>query len=622
LEKVKMKKQSLTFSIVSVLVLLVSSTLVYADWSPGDDYKMHSPQLPNPAGYDVCLVHQPLADDFQCSESGFIRDIHFWVSWRGDKDDFKNVTWNIAINANSLGKPGRVLWTLNPPAGAKIAYRKYGSGKQDWLCPSTGLHIPDDHTNIYQVNITEISDPFYQTKGQVYWLAIQARMGSSTAEVGWKSSTSSYFGQAQYMSSLGGWLPIGIATHDLAFVITGGPLIEVDQISMSVPENDLITPIGKEKLTVSGPLTWKVFFEGPAEGDAQDDDGNGREEVELEIVDLDWACNSPLLGLVKLREHPAIPSAGLIEEQANNTPGKLDVPPFTPTGMAELSLDFYFEIEFGGQVLYTDQVSRLRAIINHKPPGPLNYFSVNQFLPLLNADGSISRSYFGLGNGWTRTFWEVDPFEFNLVKMELHKPAGGVETVELTGFSSMYTKFDGPGQVEGRANDNSGNGLDEVETEMAALDLSGTSSLGPVKMRLRPGIRSIGQIEEQVNNNPGLLDLPPFTATGTADSFFDVFFEIEIGGHVFHNVQPLRWWDVIDHKPPQNTSYENPDPQPISLVDEDGNPTGFSIGPSLYRPGYCGPIPIGDLNQDCIVNFFDFAIFASHWLECTRIICP
>jgi hypothetical protein len=64
----------------------------------------------------------------------------------------------------------------------------------------------------------------------------------------------------------------------------------------------------------------------------------------------------------------------------------------------------------------------------------------------------------------------------------------------------------------------------------------------------------------------------------------------------------------------------------IPLVDEDGNPTGFYIVPSLYQPGNCGdsahPIPIGDLNQDCIVNFFDLAIFAQHWLECTRDVCP
>jgi len=619
-----MRTHKLSSPIVYILVLLLISSTALSDWSVGDDYKMHSPQLPNKNGWDICLVHQAIADDFKCSESGLIKDIHFWVSWKGDNDDFRNVTWNIALCANSLGKPGTVLWTLNP-GHASISSRLYGTGDQGWHCPRDSLTISHDHTNIYQVNVTEISSPFYQTKGQVYWLAIQAQIASSKAEVGWKSSASSYFGQAVYQTVMGGWSAIGHAADDLAFVITGGPVVEVDQIPISEPETEIITPIGKEILTVAVPLTWKVFFEGPAEGDAQDDDGNGREEVELEIVDLDWACNSPLLGLVKLHEHPAIPSVGLIEEQANNTPGKLDVPPFTAAGTAAMTLDFYFEIEFGGQVFYTDQPSRLAAVINHKPPGPLNYFSVNQFLPLLNADGSISRCYFGLGDGWTRTFWEVDPFDFSRVRLEITKPGGSTEVVDLSGFSSMYTKFDGPGQVEGRADDSDGDGRDEVETEMAALDLAGTSSLGPVTMRLRPGIRTLGEIEEQVNNNPGILDLPPFTATGTADSFFDIFFEVEFGGYVFHNIQPLHWYDVINHKPPQNASYES-NPDPIPLVDEDGHPTGFYIGHTIYQPGYCGddthPIPIGDLNQDCIVNFFDLAIFASHWLECTRDVCP
>ncbi len=438
-----MKKQSLTFSIVPVLVLLVSSTLTLADWSPGDDYKMHSPQLPNKRGYDICLVHQPLADDFKCSESGLIEDIHFWVSWRGDNDDFKKVTWNIAICANISGKPGQVLWQLHP-SRARITYRLYGTGNQGWLCPFTGQNVPDDHRDIYQVNITDISNPFYRTKDQIYWLAIQVQMGATTAEVGWKTSTSSYFGKAVYQTALGGWLPLSVTTHiDLAFVITGGPFIEIDS------------------------------------------------------------------------------------------------------------------------------------------------------------------------------------FETNLVKMEFHKPGGGIETVDLTGFSSMYTKFDGP--QEGSANDDDPDGRDEVDTEMAALDLSGTGpTLGLVKMRLRPDIRSLGEIEEQVNNNPGKLDLPPFTATGTAESFFDIFFEVEFGGNVFHNVQSLRWGDVIHHKPPQNASYGSFGT--IPLVDDNGNPTGFYIGHTLYQPGYCGdsthPIPIGDFNQDCIVNFFDLAIFATHWLECTRDVCP
>jgi hypothetical protein len=437
LEKVTMKKYISTISIVPVLVLLVSSTLTLADWSPGDDYKMHSPQLPNKRGYDICLVHQPLADDFKCSESGLIEDIHFWVSWKGDNDDFKKVTWNIALCANSLGQPGQVLWQFNR-SQATITYRLYGTGNQGWLCPSTGQNVPNDHTNIYQVNITDISKPFYRTKDQIYWLAIQADMGTSTAEVGWKSSSSEYFGQAVYKPKFGDWLSIGVTTHDLAFVITGGPFIEVDQ------------------------------------------------------------------------------------------------------------------------------------------------------------------------------------FESNLVKVELHNPGGGIEIVDLTGFSSMYSVFSGA--EEGQDDDSDGDGLDDVATEMVALDLSGTSlTYGPIKMRLSPDIPSLGQIEEQANNNPGKLDLPPFTATGTAESFFDIFFELEIGGYILHNAAPLRWNDIIKYNPPWNASYESVDV--IELFDDWGQPAALGIGPSLYRPGYC-PSPIGDFNEDCIVNFFDFAIFASHWLECTGDVCP
>ena len=599
-------------------VLSVASTGALADWSPGDGYKMHSPQLPDKNGMDICLVHQAIADDFKCSQSGPITDIHFWVSWKGDVADFRSAGWQVSIHADSAGQPGITLWTLDP-GRANISSRLYGTGDQGWRCPRNSLTISHDHTNIYQVNITHIGKPYNQTSGRIYWLVIQAQMGTSTAEVGWKTSASSYFGKAVYQTVMGGWAPIGTKDDDLAFVITGGYPVEVDQIPMSLPETEIVTPHGIEQLTVAGPLTQHVFFEGPLEGDASDDNGNGRDEVELENVDLDWTGNGPLLGPVRLRVHPDIPSVGLIEESANNTPGKLDVPPFAPSGTADMSLDFYFKVEFGGQVFYTGQVSRLAAIINHKPPGPLNWFSVNKYIPLLNADGSISRCYFGLGSDWVRPFWEVDPFEFNLAKMEFHKPGGGIETVDLTGFSSMYTKFDGP--QEGSANDDDNDGRDEVDTEIAALDLSGTGpTLGPVNMRLRPGIRSLGEIEENANNNPGKLDIPPFTPTGSADSFFDIFFEVEFGGYVFHNASPLRWYDVINHKPPQNASYESFDT--IPLVDNNGNPTGFSIGPSLYRPGYCGPIPIGDFNLDCIVNFLDFAVFADHWLECTRPICP
>jgi hypothetical protein len=40
---------------------------------------------------------------------------------------------------------------------------------------------------------------------------------------------------------------------------------------------------------------------------------------------------------------------------------------------------------------------------------------------------------------------------------------------------------------------------------------------------------------------------------------------------------------------------------------------------------FCGDAyhqyPVGDVNKDCKVNFFDIAIVAEHWLECTGLEC-
>ena len=62
-----------------------------------------------------------------------------------------------------------------------------------------------------------------------------------------------------------------------------------------------------------------MFFEG-GEGDADDDDGNGREEVQTEMVALDLRGNSSL-GPVRVTLDDRAVSTGLIEERTNNTSG-------------------------------------------------------------------------------------------------------------------------------------------------------------------------------------------------------------------------------------------------------------------------------------------------------------
>ena len=187
---------------------------------------------------------------------------------------------------------------------------------------------------------------------------------------------------------------------------------------------------------------------------------------------------------------------------------------------------------------------------------------------------------------------EVDFFPNTSALMELQMPNGDSVPIALSGPTTVHVFFEGAN--EGDAGDQDGDGLDEVQTEMVDMQLAGNSPFGPVLVRLHPGKPSRGEIEETANTQPGRLDLPPFAPAGTASSFFDVFFEIQIGDRKFHTQIPKRMSSVIDHKPPgPGTSYENP--EKIPLLDENGNPTDFSIGAGRHVPKpQCGSPGTGD----------------------------
>ncbi|MDO8749755.1 MAG: hypothetical protein Q7K03_01220 [Dehalococcoidia bacterium] len=123
---------------------------------------------------------------------------------------------------------------------------------------------------------------------------------------------------------------------------------------------------------------------------------------------------------------------------------------------------------------------------------------------------------------------------------------------------------------------------EQVPTEMVAMDLSGTSpTLGTVNVRLRspllsPFQWSLGEIEETSNTQNARLDLPPFAPSGTASSFFDVFFEVEFGGQTYHNGDAKREQATISHKPPaQGEAYVWTGSN--ELLDSSGNPSGIFI---------------------------------------------
>jgi gingipain R len=177
-------------------------------WRPGDPHKMHFPQLPDPDGIDVNFTYpKVLADDWECSESGPVTDIHFWFSAKGDwlyqygapEEFISNIHVSIHDNIPDpdgpgplFSMPGDLRWQADFAADSSVVFfEEYGYGSQDWYDPNTGLYIPEDHLRIYQCNIVGIPDPFDQEEGTIYWLDLSVATDDSTQPtrfLGWKTA--------------------------------------------------------------------------------------------------------------------------------------------------------------------------------------------------------------------------------------------------------------------------------------------------------------------------------------------------------------------------------------------------------------------------------------------------
>src|SRR5262249_39432109 len=102
----------------------------------------------------------------------------------------------------------------------------------------------------------------------------------------------------------------------------------------------------------------------------------------------------------------------------------------------------------------------------------------------------------------------------------------GTETVALNGSAKLASTF--------HALKLGFSGSEAVPTELTQLDLTGNSlNAGPLTVRLLPSTsppfqRSIGSIEETANATPGVLDLPPFTPSGSAYLQVHAYMEVEI----------------------------------------------------------------------------------------------
>ncbi len=195
----------LVSSTIAAIVLTIPSAR--ADWNPGDPYKMHYPQLPDltPTGMDVLATRQVpsygnqykiLADDWRCTESGPVSDIHIWGSWLNDNlpgGTPNNVVFKLSIHsdipapAGGFSQPGQELWSRQFQPSQFLA-RPYASGAVEHFYDPNVNQIIGNDTQVWQYNFKPIVDPFIQQRDTIYWLDVQALPLDTTAYFGWKTT--------------------------------------------------------------------------------------------------------------------------------------------------------------------------------------------------------------------------------------------------------------------------------------------------------------------------------------------------------------------------------------------------------------------------------------------------
>jgi len=201
------------------------------EWNPGNPYKMHYPQLPDTLGWDVNAIQ--LADDWLCTESGFIKDIHFWASWLNDSVPrvlyiyvyiYSDIPADQSPNGYSI--PGEVLWEGLFFESEFDAIPLQSESWEGWYSPLVGETFPDNHQQYIQYNIcTEDTLWFYQEEGTIYWLSVDVAP-LDPGRWGWKTSHKHWNDNAVYWDGVGEWHelydPLTEESLDLSFVITNG----------------------------------------------------------------------------------------------------------------------------------------------------------------------------------------------------------------------------------------------------------------------------------------------------------------------------------------------------------------------------------------------------------------
>ncbi len=226
----------LRVSMLGTLLLLLMAPVAFGDWDQGDTYKMHFPQTPDEMGWDVNATFPIiLADDWKCSETGRVKEMHFWGSWMHGWEG-NILQFNLMVYSDipadppqvPYSRPGELLWMTEIPIW-NVIIREMEPFPQGWYNPTYGEFFFEDHITWYQYNIF-LPDHlwFWQEEGTIYWLCISAVVEVPEETMwGWKSTGDhwnddavwTFMGEEYWIDM---WEPPDFSQSlDLAFVISG-----------------------------------------------------------------------------------------------------------------------------------------------------------------------------------------------------------------------------------------------------------------------------------------------------------------------------------------------------------------------------------------------------------------
>ncbi len=185
---------------------------------------------------------------------------------------------------------------------------------------------------------------------------------------------------------------------EVDIVVTESPIPEIDELLWFDAWLTVQTGMVTEPILFSGAGTLVAFT-----GEVADRDSDGRDEIPVNLAQLDLAGMSNSFGPVSLHlGAPAVAAlstlASWLEEKSNANPGALDVPPFAAVGSADLHLAVPVAVTLGGATWYSAGPLAVSGVVSFKPAAPGEALDLESPVQLVNF------SYQPMGSVTSATF--------------------------------------------------------------------------------------------------------------------------------------------------------------------------------------------------------------------------